>query len=177
VSVTQAHTFIRAYIGLGSNLDDPELQLRRAIEALRCIPESRLTAVSRLYRSKPMGPAEQPDYVNAVAMFDTCLEPLPLLDALQAIETAQGRVRSGERWGARTLDLDLLLYGAEVIALPRLQVPHPGLPLRNFVLQPLFDLAPELTLPDGVTLREALAALDGNELEPLPSGEDDTSPA
>jgi 2-amino-4-hydroxy-6-hydroxymethyldihydropteridine diphosphokinase len=177
VSVTQARTFIRAYIGLGSNLDEPEQQLQRAIEALRSIPESRLTAVSPLYRSKPMGPADQPDYLNAVAMFDTCLEPLVLLDALQAIETGQGRVRSGERWGARTLDLDLLLYGAEVIALPRLQVPHPGLTLRNFVLQPLFDLAPELTLPDGVTLREALAALDSDELEPLSSSEDDTSRA
>lgn len=175
MSVTQARTFIRAYIGLGSNLDDPAKQLQHAIEALRCIPESRLTAVSRFYRSKPMGPADQPDYLNAVAMFDTCLEPLTLLEALQAIEQQQGRVRSGERWGPRTLDLDLLLYGAEVINQPRLQVPHPGLTLRNFVLQPLFDLAPELTFPDGTTLRKALAALDGDELEPFPSGEDDPS--
>jgi 2-amino-4-hydroxy-6-hydroxymethyldihydropteridine diphosphokinase len=175
VSVAEAHTFIRAYIGLGSNLDSPEQQLKRAIAALQRIPESRLTAISRLYSSKPMGPADQPDYLNAVAMFDTCLEPLALLDALQAIETAQGRVRSGERWGARTLDLDLLLYGAEVINLPRLQVPHPGITLRNFVLKPLFELAPELTLPGGVTLREALAALDSEELETLPSGEDDPS--
>ncbi|MCW8827632.1 MAG: 2-amino-4-hydroxy-6-hydroxymethyldihydropteridine diphosphokinase, partial [Gammaproteobacteria bacterium] len=88
-----AHTFVRAYIGLGSNLDHPVGQLRRAIEALGTIPESRLTAVSRLYRSSPMGPAEQPDYVNAVAMLDTRLEPLALLDALQAIEQQQGRVR------------------------------------------------------------------------------------
>ncbi len=172
-----AHTFIRAYIGLGSNLDDPQSQLQRAVEALRHIPESRLTAISRFYRSKPMGPADQPDYLNGVAMFDTCLEPLALLDALQAIEQAQGRVRKGERWGPRTLDLDLLLYGAEVIEQPRLQVPHPGILQRNFVLQPLFDLAPELTFPDGLTLREALSRVDREGLEPLPAGEDDTSSA
>lgn len=173
----EARTFIRAYIGLGSNLDDPSRQLHQAIAALQQIPESRLTARSRFYRSKPMGPADQPDYVNAVAMFDTCLEPLALLDALQAIEQQQGRVRDGERWGPRTLDLDLLLYGPEVIDLPRLQVPHPGLTRRSFVLQPLFDLAPELTFPDGLTLREALATIDLTDLERLPADEDDPSSA
>ncbi len=175
--MAEAHTFIRAYIGLGSNLDDPKQQLQQALESLRQIPESRLTAVSRFYRSKPMGPADQPDYVNAVAMFDTCLAPLELLDALQAIEQAQGRVREGEHWGPRTLDLDLLLYGPEVIDLPRLQVPHPGITQRSFVLQPLFDLVPGLTFPDGKTLREALAAINTDDLEPLPQGEDDASPA
>lgn len=175
--MAEARTFIRAYIGLGSNLDDPQKQLQRAIEALQRIPESRLTAVSPLYRSKPMGPAEQPDYVNGVAMFDTCLEPLVLLDALQSIETTQGRVRSGERWGPRTLDLDLLLYGSEVIDLPRLQVPHPGITQRGFVLRPLFDLAPELTFPDGLTLRDAMASITLSDLEPLLPEEDDPSPA
>jgi 2-amino-4-hydroxy-6-hydroxymethyldihydropteridine diphosphokinase len=175
--VAGARTFIRAYIGLGSNLDDPQSQLRRAIEALRHIPESRLTAISRIYRSKPMGPSDQPDYLNAVAMFDTCLEPLVLLDALQAIEQVQGRTRNGERWGPRTLDLDLLLYGAEMIEHPRLQVPHPGIYQRNFVLYPLFDLAPELTLPNGLALRDALAALDSDGLEPLPPDGDDAFPA
>lgn len=175
--MAEAHTFIRAYIGLGSNLDDPKQQLQQALEGLRQVPESRLTAVSRFYRSKPMGPADQPDYVNAVVMFDTCLAPLALLDALQAIEQAQGRVREGERWGPRTLDLDLLLYGPEVIDLPRLQVPHPGIIQRSFVLQPLFDLVPGLTFPDGKTLRDALAAIDTDDLEPLPQGEDDASPA
>ncbi len=173
----EARTFIRAYIGLGSNLDEPLQQLQQAIIALQQIPDSRLTARSRFYRSKPMGPADQPDYVNAVAMFDTCLEPLALLDALQAIEQQQGRVRDGERWGPRTLDLDLLLYGPEAIDLPRLQVPHPGLTQRSFVLQPLFDLAPELTFPDGLTLREALAAIDLTDLERLPADEDDPSSA
>ncbi len=175
--MTQARTFIRAYIGLGSNLDEPLTQLQHAIEALRQIPESRLTAISRIYRSKPMGPADQPDYLNAVAMFDTCLEPLALLDALQAIEQQQGRLRTGEHWGPRSLDLDLLLYGVEVIEQPRLQVPHPGITQRNFVLQPLFDLAPELILPSGLALRDALAALDGDGLEALQLGEDDASPA
>lgn len=175
--MAEACTFIRAYIGLGSNLDDPQKQLHHAMEALRHIPESRLTAVSPLYRSKPMGPADQPDYVNGVAMFDTCLKPLVLLDALQAIEQQQGRLRTGEQWGPRTLDLDLLLYGSEVIDLPRLQVPHPGITQRGFVLRPLFDLAPELTLPNGLTLRDAMAAIHLNDLEPLSPEEDDPSPA
>jgi len=169
----QAQTFVRAYIGLGSNLDDPEGQLHRAVKALREIPNSRLTAVSPFYRSRPMGPAEQPDYVNAVAMLDTRLEPLALLDALQAIEQQQGRVRTGERWGPRTLDLDLLLYGTEVIEMPRLSVPHPGLKERNFVLQPLADLAPELILPDGSSIAALLAQCSAKGLERLTSGEDD----
>jgi 2-amino-4-hydroxy-6-hydroxymethyldihydropteridine diphosphokinase len=159
-------TFVRAYIGLGSNLADPKAQLAKAVEALRTLPQSRLTALSRLYRSRPMGPADQPDYINAVAMLDTCLEAEDLLDALQAIETAQGRIRGPQRWGPRTLDLDLLLYGAEVIVSERLQVPHPGLVERNFVLYPLADIAPELVLPDGRSLRQLLAAcsIDGLEV-------------
>ncbi|MFO7593738.1 MAG: 2-amino-4-hydroxy-6-hydroxymethyldihydropteridine diphosphokinase [Pseudomonadota bacterium] len=168
-----AQTFVRAYIGLGSNLDDPEARLQRAIEALSDIPDSRLTAFSRFYRSSPMGPAGQPDYVNAVAMLDTRLEPLELLDALQAIEQQQGRVRKGERWGPRTLDLDLLLYGAEVINHARLVVPHPGIKERKFVLYPLAELAPELVFPDGSTLAEALQLALPGELEPLEPNEDD----
>lgn len=169
-----AQTFVRAYIGLGSNLSDPEGQLQQAIEALRELPDSRLTAVSPFYRSQPMGPADQPDYVNAVAMLDTNLEPLVLLDALQAIEQRQGRVRSGERWGPRTLDLDLLLYGAQVIDHPRLTVPHPGIAVRIFVLRPLADLAPELVLPDGKALADLLAACPDEEIALLGSGRDDT---
>lgn len=157
-------TFVRAYIGLGSNLADPQAQLAKAVAALRTLPQSRLTALSRLYRSRPMGPADQPDYVNAVAMLDTRLEAEALLDALQAIETAQGRVRGPQRWGPRTLDLDLLLYGAELIDSARLQVPHPGLTERNFVLYPLADIAPELVLPDGRSLRELLAACSSEGL-------------
>jgi 2-amino-4-hydroxy-6-hydroxymethyldihydropteridine diphosphokinase len=140
---------IRAYIGLGGNLDRPAERIRRARSAIMAAPGIREAAFSGLYRSAPMGPADQPDYVNAVMAVDTTLAPLQLLDALQAIETAFGRVRLGERWGPRTLDLDILLYGAEVIASERLTVPHPGLAQREFVLYPLAEIAPGLTLPVG----------------------------
>ena len=166
----EAHTFVRAYIGLGSNLGDPLAQLRSAVKALAQLPGSRLTAVSRFYRSSPMGPSDQPDYLNAVAMLDTRLGAEQLLDALQAIEQAQGRVRGPERWGPRTLDLDLLLYGAECIDSERLQVPHPGIAERGFVLYPLADIAPELVLPDGRSLRELLAACPREGLSVLESG-------
>lgn len=152
------HTFIRCYIGLGSNLADPEAQLTLAAEALACLPDSRLSALSSLYHSAPMGPDDQPDYLNAVAMLDTRLSALALLDALLAIEQQQGRVRE-RHWGPRTLDLDLLLYGTERIDNPRLQVPHPGLRLRPFVLLPLSELAPELVFADGVALKACLGAL------------------
>lgn len=155
--MTEQRTFVRAFIGLGSNLSEPRDQLARAIAALRKLPESRLTALSRFYRSRPMGPADQPDYLNAVAVLDTRLEPEALLDALQAVENEQGRVRGPQRWGPRTLDLDLLLYGSEVIHTDRLTVPHPGIAERNFVLYPLADIAPELVLPDGRRLQELLA--------------------
>ncbi|MFU8837034.1 MAG: 2-amino-4-hydroxy-6-hydroxymethyldihydropteridine diphosphokinase [Thiohalomonadaceae bacterium] len=151
--------FTRCYIGLGSNLQNPEAQIDQALNALALVPDSRLTAVSSLYRSAPLGPSDQPDYLNAVAMFDTRLAALALLDALQAIEQQQGRVRE-RHWGPRTIDLDLLLYGAEQIDLPRLQVPHPQMLLRSFVLVPLVELAPELRLPDGSGLQQAL--LDGD---------------
>ncbi len=136
----------RVHVGLGSNLDDPRRQLESAFEALATLPESVLVARSSLYRSAPMGPADQPDYLNAVAELDTQLAPLALLDALQDIEQAQRRVRS-RRWGPRTLDLDLLLYGDRQIDLPRLQVPHPGLHQRCFVLLPLLEVAGDIEIP------------------------------
>ncbi len=145
-----------AYIGLGSNLADPPQQLRQALAALNQLPTSRLLCHSSLYRSAPMGPADQPDYVNAVAALETALAPLQLLDELQAIEARQGRVRA-ERWGPRTLDLDLLLYSDTLIDHPRLQVPHPGIPAREFVLYPLAEIAPELQLPGLGALTELLA--------------------
>ena len=114
---------VRAYIGLGGNLDQPAARIRQARAALAVLPNTREAAFSRLYRSAPMGPADQPDYVNAVMALDTELEPIALLDHLQAIESAQGRVRLGERWGPRTLDLDLLLYGEDIIEHERLTVP------------------------------------------------------
>ncbi len=149
------------YIGLGSNLGDPAAQLQRALEQLARLPGSRLQGRSRFYRSRPLQapgvPEDQPDYLNAVARVETDLSPLMLLDALQAIEAEQGRVRDGRRWAPRPLDLDLLLYGAEVIQHPRLTVPHPGIAQRDFVLHPLAELAPELEIP-GLGPLEALLA-------------------
>ncbi|WP_407295500.1 2-amino-4-hydroxy-6-hydroxymethyldihydropteridine diphosphokinase [Stutzerimonas zhaodongensis] len=149
----------RVYIGLGSNLAEPRQQLRGAIDALARIPDSQVTAISSLYLSDPLGPSDQPRYNNAVAALDTSLSPLALLDALQAIELAQGRERKTERWGPRTLDLDILLFGDRLISEPRLTVPHYHMHARAFVLYPLAEIAPaELKLADGRTLAELIAA-------------------
>jgi len=137
---------VTAYIGLGSNLAEPVLQVRRACEALKQLPETRLLECSSLYLSPPMGPADQPDYINAVAALETTLTPHTLLAGLHAIEQAQGRIRK-VHWGARTLDLDLLVYGDKIIGDKALTVPHPGLPDRAFVLYPLQEIAPMLTIP------------------------------
>ncbi len=141
-------TAVLAGVGLGSNLADPEAQVRTAFTALADLPGTRLSARSALWRSTPMGPADQPDYVNAVALLETTLEPHALLDALLAIEQARGRVRDGTRWGPRTLDLDLLFYGDTVLDTPRLRLPHPGIAQRDFVLVPLGEIAPpDLAIP------------------------------
>ncbi len=157
-----------AYIALGSNLADPRQQIAQAFEALAGLPHTRLVARSSLYRSAPMGPADQPDYINAVARLDTTLAPLALLDALQAIEQQQGRVRTGERWGPRTLDLDLLLFADTIIEDPRLTVPHPGLAQRNFVLYPLMEIAEQnLIIPGLGPLSGLLDACSADGLERL----------
>lgn len=138
---------VRAYIGVGSNLGDPAAQVQQAFQALAELPASQLIASSPLYRAAPVGgPAGQPNYVNAVAALDTTLNPDELLTALQAIETQQGRVRT-VRWGPRTLDLDILLYGSTQRNDPHLILPHPRLHERAFVLSPLHDIAPNLTIP------------------------------
>ncbi|UNG19723.1 2-amino-4-hydroxy-6-hydroxymethyldihydropteridine diphosphokinase [Stutzerimonas zhaodongensis] len=158
----------RVYIGLGSNLAEPRRQLRGALDALTCIRDSQLAVVSSLYLSDPLGPADQPRYNNAVAALDTSLSPLALLDALQAIELAQGRERKAERWGPRTLDLDILLFGNRLISEPRLAVPHYHMHARAFVLYPLAEIAPaELKLADGRMLAELLAACPFEGLERL----------
>lgn len=159
----------RVYIGLGSNLNDPAEQLQSAIEALQRIPQTRLAARSSLYRSPPLGPAGQPDYLNAVAALDTALPPWQLLDALQRIEHGQGRVRKAERWGPRTLDLDILLFGQRTIHNERLTVPHYHMHARPFVLYPLAEIAPNLQLPDGRHLAELLAHCSADALERLPA--------
>ncbi|MCQ4296710.1 2-amino-4-hydroxy-6-hydroxymethyldihydropteridine diphosphokinase [Pseudomonas stutzeri] len=160
----------RVYIGLGSNLADPQQQLRGALQALAELSQSNLAAVSSLYASDPLGPADQPRYVNAVAALDTSLAPLALLDALQCIELAQGRERKAKRWGPRTLDLDMLLFGDRLIDEPRLKVPHYHMQARAFVLYPLAEIAPaELVLADGRRLTDLLAACPFSGLERLSS--------
>lgn len=153
---------IVAYISLGSNLEQPEHQVLSAVEEIATIPNTILTEISRLYRSAPVGPGEQDDYINAVVEVETTLSPLALLDALQAIEVKHGRKRI-VRWGARTLDLDILLYGSESIDSERLTVPHKEMHWRNFVLMPLADINPLLSLPNGESLQELLqdAGQDG----------------
>ncbi|WP_300728104.1 2-amino-4-hydroxy-6-hydroxymethyldihydropteridine diphosphokinase [Pseudomonas sp.] len=144
------------YIGMGSNLAEPAEQLRNALNALAQLPDSRLIGVSAFYQSDSLLPG-QPRYTNAVAALETQMEPLALLNALQAIELDQGRERH-ERWGPRTLDLDILLFGNRLIDEPRLKVPHYHLQARPFVLYPLAELAPaSLTLADGRTLEQLLA--------------------
>ena len=162
-------TPLRCYIGLGANLEQPVAQLQQAVQALKQLAHSTLVAVSGFYSSKPMGPQDQPDYVNAVAAIDTTLTPEQLLDALQQIEQQQGRKRKAERWGPRTLDLDILLYGNQVIATERLTVPHYGLRVREFVLYPLYEIAPQLNLPDGTVLSSLLAQVSQNGLQKLHS--------
>lgn len=155
---------ITAYIGIGSNLAEPQKQVRHAITALRSVPASTLLAVSPWYGSHPVGgPAGQPDYVNGVACLQTRLAPHHLLDALQAIEQQQSRERH-TRWGARTLDLDLLLYGDQSLHDERLTVPHPRMTERAFVLAPLADIAPRLVLPNGCSVASSLAQLSTDGL-------------
>ena len=151
----------RVFIGLGANLDRPEQQLNDALVELSHLANSQLIQTSSLYRSKPVGPQDQPDYVNAVAELETELSPMALLDALQAIEHAHGRVRK-RHWGARTLDLDILLIDQDIIDEPRLQVPHPYAHERAFVLYPLSEIAPNCVLPNAGALSELLPRLSND---------------
>lgn len=152
---SQTHT--TAYLGLGSNLASPMAQIKSARAAIAASPEIDELAFSSLYRSSPMGPKDQPDYVNAVMAIATRLDVLELLHQLQAIEIIQGRERTGQRWGARTLDLDILMYGDQRIDLPELTVPHPGIVERPFVLYPWFEIAPDLAIPGKGPLKELIA--------------------
>lgn len=167
-SATAPGAMTPTFIALGSNLDDPALQLQRAISALAKLPASVLMQVSSVYRSAAIGPGPQPDYLNAVALLETELEPEALLDALQDIERSQGRERD-ERWGPRTLDLDLLLYGDREILSARLTVPHPRMPERDFVLYPLREISnTNLVLPGGRDIDTLLEQLPGDGLEKTP---------
>ncbi|WP_233078483.1 2-amino-4-hydroxy-6-hydroxymethyldihydropteridine diphosphokinase [Rheinheimera soli] len=155
------------YIGLGANLNQPVQQLERAVLALQNMKETELVQVSGFYGSKPMGPQDQPDYVNAVALLSTRLSAEDMLTQLQQIELEQGRQRKDERWGPRTLDLDILLFGDELIQTERLTVPHYGMKVREFVLYPLAELNLSLVLPDGTLLTELLATVPRNGLSRL----------
>lgn len=148
------------YIALGSNLASPLDQVNAAIAALGEIPESRVVALSSFYRTPPLGPQDQPDYLNAAVALETALSPEALLDNTQRIELQQGRVRKAERWGPRTLDLDIMLFGQQALDTPRLTVPHYDMKNRGFMLWPLFEIAPELTFPDGTTLAAILKQLN-----------------
>lgn len=152
-------------VALGSNLAGPAAQVRMAFVALAAVPETRLVARSRLYRTPPVGPP-QPDYVNAAAILETRLGVETLFDALLAIERAQGRTRV-ERWGPRTLDLDLLVYGDAVIDTPGLTVPHPQLAVRPFVLVPLAEIAPGLEVPGLGRVADLCAACPGEGITAL----------
>lgn len=139
-----------AYIGLGSNLAEPIKQVQSAIENLKNIAQSKVIKVSSLYLSKPMGPQDQDDYINAVLALETTLTPIELLDTLQHIENEAGRVRKENRWGARILDLDIILFGDEIINNERLTVPHYGMKDREFVLLPLAEIAADLVIPASI---------------------------
>ncbi|AIP95874.1 2-amino-4-hydroxy-6-hydroxymethyldihydropteridine diphosphokinase [Salmonella enterica] len=148
-----------AYIALGSNQASPLAQVNAALKAIAGIPDSRIVAVSSFYRTPPLGPQNQPDYLNAAVALDTALTAEDLLNHTQRIELQQGRIRKAERWGPRTLDLDIMLFGDEVINTQRLTVPHYDMKNRGFMLWPLFEIAPDLIFPDGLPLRQQLMLL------------------
>lgn len=155
-----------ALVGLGANLGDAVATLRHAFQHLDAIPHTRLLRTSRLYRTPAWGRTDQPDFVNAVAMLETTLSAREMLDAMLDIEHAAGRDRSeDDRWGPRTLDLDLLLFGDEIVDEPGLRVPHPHLHERGFVLVPLVELAPDAMIPGIGSARAALAAVDTTQIE------------
>lgn len=157
----------RVFIGLGSNLNDPEQQVRKAFVELGGLPETALLHHSSLYRSDPVGPQDQPPYINAVAELDTALPPKGLLRLLQTIETGHGRVRGGRRWGPRPLDLDILLYDNLNLNDPELVIPHPQMAKRNFVLAPLLEIEPETGIPGLGQARVLLEKLGHAGLERL----------
>jgi 2-amino-4-hydroxy-6-hydroxymethyldihydropteridine diphosphokinase len=154
------------FIGLGSNLDHPHEQVRRAVQEIDSIPQTQVIRRSPWYLSTAIGPP-QPDYVNGVVEVSTALTSEKLLDSLQAIELAHQRIRH-QHWGPRTLDLDILLWGDQIIDTERLRVPHPHIEHRNFVLVPLNDIAPSLVLPNGKPLKQALLETSSTDLQMLP---------
>ena len=158
---------VPAYVALGSNLDDPRVQVERALAALDGLPETRCVLRSPLYRSRPFGPVVQPDFVNAVAGLLTTLDPAALLEQLQDLEARLGRERPSVRGGPRRIDLDLLVHGDARLAEPGLSLPHPGITERAFVLVPLAEIAPDLEVPGLGRVRELAGRVDSADLERL----------
>jgi 2-amino-4-hydroxy-6-hydroxymethyldihydropteridine diphosphokinase len=156
-----------AYIGLGSNLAEPRVQIEKALGALAQLRGSQLLAQSRLYRSAPWGVVDQPEFVNAAAEVQTSLSASDLMQALLAIERDLGRERDGNRWGPRIIDLDLLLFGDAVIDEPGLHVPHPHLHERAFVLLPLYEIVPRLIVPGRGALADLVARADVQQCRPI----------
>ena len=158
---------VSAFIGLGSNLNDPVAQLKTARQSIGQIKNLREIAFSSLYSSRPMGPSNQPNYVNAVVKVETTLSAFELLPALQRIEDLQGRMRIGDRWGPRTLDLDILLYSQDIIHTSTLTVPHYGIGERAFVLYPLAEICPSLKIPGRGPIKMLLETCPADGLERL----------
>lgn len=154
------------YIGLGSNLEDPLAQLQIAVHSLEALPETTLVGCSQFYGSKPLGPDDQPDFVNAVCQIETQLPPQRLLSALQQIEVEQGRIKK-RHWGERLIDLDILLYADQCIKTADLTVPHSEIALRDFVLIPLAEIAPGLVIPGLGRIETLISNLETSYLKPL----------
>jgi len=157
----------RVYVALGANLGEPARTIRSALEALDTLPSCRLLRASRLYRTPPMGPPGQPDYINAVAELECGLEAHALLDELLVIETAHGRVRGEARWGPRTLDLDILVFGDRELNDDRLTIPHAHIAERGFFLLPLAELAFTLAVPGRGRVAELLQGVSLEGIHPL----------
>lgn len=154
----------RVYLALGSNLAEPLRQVEAALHALDAVPHTVRVATSSFYRTPPYGPPDQPDFLNAVVALDTTLTPLALLDCTQRIELEQGRERKAERWGPRTLDLDILLFGDLTLNTPRLTLPHYDMHNRAFMLLPLVEISPDITFPDGKKAADLLSGLDSSTI-------------
>jgi len=158
-------TWTPAYIGIGSNLDHPQSQVMRGMDALAELPQTKSISRSRLYRSAPLGPQDQPAFINAAAGLLTQLDALTLLRELKALEKTLGRTHPVVRWGPRIIDFDLLVFGAECIATDELRVPHSGIADRAFVIAPLLDIAPDLDIPGVGPLRTLAARVAASQVE------------
>jgi len=156
-----------AYVAIGANLDDPHTRVRECFAYLAALPETKLIARSKLYRSRPLGPCDQPDYVNAAAGLLTTLTAPHLLAELKSLERMLGRDTPIVRWGPRRIDFDLSVFGSEQIQNDTLTVPHPGVPVRNFVLYPLLDIAPDLAVPGHGRIRDLAARISAEGLAAL----------